>query len=701
MPTGPLQNTGVKPITTPSNNAPQPTSGWKGFKLSVGSLVNKITHRVPESRPANSRPLHAQNLKTGPQPQGLYGVVQKLEPNGPYGVTQQLEPNGPYGVPVKLEPNGPYGVVKQLEPNGPYGVLLPAQDPTPKPTPRPTPPGSPTTGFKDHQKFEPNVMPKGQSVAQLPPQVTESSAFKSASKELALAFSKGDLDSVDKALQKVPAKLHEAFSAKGVTATTHLALVLGDGKVFMDSLLADVRAQLPRSDQAKLDFWTKKPDSAAKLEVAYGKAVTQLGDSAKTDAKGQLTLKINGHTYTLAKKLGEGQFGDLQLFTSKGQPDLVVKIPKVPDPLPKGMTAEDIQLKAPATEGRALVNALGTGAQAQHIVPLVSAIHTESGELLLVLGKAEHGDFRHGMNKIDKAVKDGLLSPQEAVPLKLAPMYDATLGLLRLQAAKGEQHFDVALRNILIDAQGRGLLADFGLTEMFASGAPIDGAQLAPPDGKMSIKWSSPEALMHQPIGPKSDSWMLGMMLHEVVYPEYNYSGDKALAPFPRISNMDWVAKFPGFDAEQEIGPADPQLWPDGLDLKLRALIVSLLQEDPEQRADLNDVLNSDVFKALGFGGKDQAAIRLKLAETLQKDFTPAVEEDDETSQSSVSEGAYALTAQNDPKPLNSSGELYANVEHERADTEDNSDSANNSLSSIETLSSSNLYSITPNNAKT
>ena len=80
----------------------------------------------------------------------------------------------------------------------------------------------------------------------------------------------------------------------------------------------------------------------------------------------------------------------------------------------------------------------------------------------------------------------------------------------------GIVHHDASCRNIVMDSDGRMVLADLGLAEqqqlpsLNKYTSVVDQSKTAVP-----VRWTSPESLQTQQYGTRSDVWSLGMALWE------------------------------------------------------------------------------------------------------------------------------------------------------------------------------------------
>jgi tRNA A-37 threonylcarbamoyl transferase component Bud32 len=154
----------------------------------------------------------------------------------------------------------------------------------------------------------------------------------------------------------------------------------------------------------------------------------------------------------------------------------------------------------------------------------------------------------------DIVQEDGPLSPQQAAKVALQ-----VLAALNAAHALGIMHRDVKPGNVLIDADGRAVLADFGI-------ARADDSPTLTSTGMLvgSPSYIAPERARGERGGPGSDLWSLGATLYAVVEGRPPYDRPGPLATLTAV-----VTEDP--DPPRRAGP----LWP---------VISGLLSRDPTQR---------------------------------------------------------------------------------------------------------------------
>eukprot|EP00042_Codosiga_hollandica_P042409 m.388396 g.388396 ORF g.388396 m.388396 type:complete len:1432 (-) comp56325_c0_seq8:1983-6278(-) len=102
---------------------------------------------------------------------------------------------------------------------------------------------------------------------------------------------------------------------------------------------------------------------------------------------------------------------------------------------------------------------------------------------------------------------------------------DVAEGLAYL-AWRGFVHRDIAARNIMLTAECRAKIADFGLSQEL-----VDSEYFRSPRGEIAIRWAAPECIESQTFSIMSDVWSFGILLYEL--------WSHGAHPFPRLQGFD------------------------------------------------------------------------------------------------------------------------------------------------------------------
>lgn len=137
------------------------------------------------------------------------------------------------------------------------------------------------------------------------------------------------------------------------------------------------------------------------------------------------------------------------------------------------------------------------------IVPFLE-VDKRGDDVHLVLAYAEGGNARKLIER------EGPLPPARA----LALARDLLEGLEALHAA-GIVHCDVKAENLLLDAEGRGMLGDFGSARFQAP--DLADATLTGAGAEGSLSTISPEALRGAPPAPERDVYAAGALLYRLL----------------------------------------------------------------------------------------------------------------------------------------------------------------------------------------
>jgi serine/threonine protein kinase len=476
------------------------------------------------------------------------------------------------------------------------------------------------TGFEhllDPNDYKLDHLPK--SIRETPPKTVQTREEKTAQdfldfdkfmKDLTGALKKGGTRGAT-AVQNLAPRLAKIIEAK-TDKSTQFTLAASDGTKFVDSLIAEAQKNVGYLGRGAAASTLRKLNETPGWQTTFHhRSLDGVGDSYKTYSVGEglaaepSEIKVGGHEYKLGPRIGGGQFGAAYRYISKtnSMPDLVVKVPNSED-----------KINGPLREARALIAAMGTGSAQAPIVSLTTVIRTKDS-VLLVMPLAKFGSAETSLDYIDA---DTALTAAEKVSAKLTLFLDLLTAVERLQLATGQIHFDIALRNLLIDETGTALLADFGLSkDLKLNGAKSKNS--ASFDSKTAsdrapIKWSSPERLQKQVVTAASDVWSLGITLQTIVYGQHE--------PYPDLTNREAGEMYLEFDPtnRRHLPVPNTAKWPGVASDKVHALMSAMLQREPKNRASV-----SDLIQALkrDFPDVGSTTIRQKLVTSLGKPLPP------------------------------------------------------------------------------
>ncbi|MDQ3492700.1 MAG: protein kinase, partial [Chloroflexota bacterium] len=185
-------------------------------------------------------------------------------------------------------------------------------------------------------------------------------------------------------------------------------------------------------------------------------------------------------------------------------------------------------------------------------VVLVYDVGTD-GAPYMVMELVEGGDLARLL------ADEGRMSPERAA--RMAADSAAALGAAH---DAGLVHRDVKPGNILLGADGRAMVADFGIARATGEDSMTKtGATLG------SVEYFSPEQARGERVGPASDIYALGCVLYELLTGQRPFRGDSAFA----------VAT-----ARLRQATPDPRAVVDDLPRELATIAMRAMARDPAQR---------------------------------------------------------------------------------------------------------------------
>ena len=188
-------------------------------------------------------------------------------------------------------------------------------------------------------------------------------------------------------------------------------------------------------------------------------------------------------------------------------------------------------------------------------------------------GRSEDGSYYIVMEYVpggtlkDRIVRDGPMDPDLAT--ELAAQIASALGAAH---DRGVVHRDVKPQNVLLTHSGDPKVADFGIARA-ASEASISGTSMI----LGTVSYMSPEQALGGAVGPRSDLYSLGVVLHEMLAGRVPFEAETPIAVSMKHVN----------EPVPPIREANP-----GVPEDLNAIRAKLLSKSPEDRyANASEVL--------------------------------------------------------------------------------------------------------------
>ncbi|KYO30067.1 tyrosine-protein kinase Srms [Alligator mississippiensis] len=200
--------------------------------------------------------------------------------------------------------------------------------------------------------------------------------------------------------------------------------------------------------------------------------------------------------FTLRKKLGEGNFGEVWEGLWRNTVPVAIKIIKQADMKAEDFTKEIQNLKSLKHEKLIQLHAVCSRGEPVFIITELM----KKGNLQSYLNSLE-GKSLSTLHLLDMAcqVADGMTYLEE----------------------KHIVHRDLAARNILVGDDLTCKIADFGLARLLK-----DDIYSTSGSTKIPVKWTAPEAANYRTYSLKSDIWSYGILLYEVfTYGQTPYEG--------------------------------------------------------------------------------------------------------------------------------------------------------------------------------
>jgi serine/threonine protein kinase len=240
-------------------------------------------------------------------------------------------------------------------------------------------------------------------------------------------------------------------------------------------------------------------DGAGAADAKENEVFSGFGDEAE-DVWGDWRLERS--QVSMFTKIGEGEYGEVHEGRLRGQGEYDGFVAKVA--VKKLKKAE--KLEEFFKEAKVMMNL-----RHEHLVNFYGVVL--SGEPHLIVSElCEKG-----------CLKDYLKTPAgkaTAVEEMNRLIYQICAGMAHLEEQE-YVHRDLAARNVLLDADSRAKVADFGMSR-----SVTEGVYKAGTDSVCPIRWTAPEAMHYGQFSCKSDVWSFGITACEILaYGEDPYEG--------------------------------------------------------------------------------------------------------------------------------------------------------------------------------
>ncbi len=204
-----------------------------------------------------------------------------------------------------------------------------------------------------------------------------------------------------------------------------------------------------------------------------------------------------------------------------------------------------------------------------------------------------------------KQLIDRGLTPEQAVPL-----IRQVLEAARFAHRNGIVHRDLKPQNVIVDAEGKAIVTDFGIARAGVSEITQTGSVMGTPH------YLSPEQAQGYDVTAVSDLYSIGVMLYEALTGRVPFEGESAVAVA-----MKQVSQVP-----QRPSSIKPEVWP-----ALDGVVMRALEKDPGQRFQSADAFIAALDAAMqdrgGSGTADFAALPPVVAVPVEE---AEAEEDEE-----------------------------------------------------------------------
>jgi tRNA A-37 threonylcarbamoyl transferase component Bud32 len=277
--------------------------------------------------------------------------------------------------------------------------------------------------------------------------------------------------------------------------------------------------------------------------------------------------------YQIERRIGRGGSAEVWLaHDDRLDRTVAIKAP-LPDALPDAAARDRFEAEARAA----------AGLSHPAIVPVYDVVRDGSTQAMVLR-------YVDGETLATRIARDGRMQPGEA-----ARIGADLAGALAHAHAAGLVHRDVKPGNVLVDADGRAQLVDFGIAGSLVD-PPVEDRAVREVTG--TLRYMAPEQLRGRPADARSDLYALGLVLYEL------------LAGRPAFD--------PATPAELVSAQADgPAALPGSVPPALRGLVTRLLAVDPRDRPGSATEVEAALRRDAALAGDDEARAAAAIPPTV------------------------------------------------------------------------------------
>jgi serine/threonine-protein kinase len=191
-------------------------------------------------------------------------------------------------------------------------------------------------------------------------------------------------------------------------------------------------------------------------------------------------------------------------------------------------------------------------------------------------------------------------------PLRSIDLAVQILRAARFAHRRGVIHRDLKPHNVIVDAEGRAKVTDFGIARAGASDMTETGSIMG------TAQYLSPEQAQGQPVSPRSDLYSIGVMLYELLTGNVPFDAESPVTIALKHVSED---PLPPSQLNPEVPPA------------LDAVVLRALEKEPAAR-----FADADEFAAALLDARERPTVVEKRVEAYPMPAEPFVEEERERS---------------------------------------------------------------------